>query len=117
MARSDLTALLERLPEIKADDFSELDKYKRWWLRQTDEYFEKRNARRRVQRRKNKWPSDNKEASRARSKKQYLRLVGRLLTKVERHAANLKREAAKGSEKRSAAVKKGHAARSKNTES
>ena len=109
----DLTALLERLPELKADDFSELDKYKRWWLSQTDEYFEKRNARRRAQRRKNKWPSDNKEGSRARSKKQYLRQVGRLLTTEERHAANIKREAAKGAEKRSAATQKGWEKRKK----
>jgi hypothetical protein len=105
----DLTALLERLPVIRADDFSDLPKHKRWWLSQTDEYFERRNKKRRAQRKKNKWPSDNKEASRARSRKQYLRKVGRDrdLTHEERSELAKKREAALTPAQRSARTKKG----------
>lgn len=47
----DLAALLDNLPEIKADDYAHLSKQKRWELRLTDEQRERRRKIRNAQRR------------------------------------------------------------------
>jgi hypothetical protein len=79
----DLTTLLESLPDF---DVLDVPYYKRWRLRQSDEYWDKANARRRLLYAQN--PELDQELARRR---QAYKLKKRTPAQKARHAENMRR--------------------------